>query len=448
MKIDNNSFVRIKTFFDKSDRSISTLSNNYYDKELLTKSIAEIMGNEIDFNGKRVLLKPNWVSHPLKESDQYTLYTHPNFILALVEFILNNYKPIQITIGDAPVQDCIWEKIHSLDFINKIDTLSKVHKISILIKDFRRVSYNLKENSLHEELNPISDYLIFDLGSHSKLEPITNVHKNKFRITNYDPRRMKDVHKKGMHKYCIIKEFFEQDIIITLPKIKTHQKAGITGALKILVGINGDKDFLPHHRKGGSEKGGDCYPGKNKFRNVSEIFLDIINKYRGTLFYKIALKFVFRFWNTFLKSPYHSLGASWYGNDTVWRMVSDINTIALYGQNNGVLDNKQQRIIYSLSDGIIGGEGNGPLQPDPLELGVMMFSNSSLLHDLIIAELMQFDYRKIPILKNIPDSNLMSGEISVNGKEYKLKDISKLSIKTRPANGWIGHIESFHDLYL
>ena len=117
-------------------------------------------------------------------------------------------------------------------------------------------------NQVDKNRSSISEYVIFDVGKDSYLEPITNDKKNLFRVNNYDPDRLAESHRAGVHKYCITKELFEADIIFSLPKVKTHQKAGITAALKNLVGLNGDKDYLPHHRIGGTEIGGDCYPTK------------------------------------------------------------------------------------------------------------------------------------------------------------------------------------------
>lgn len=93
-----------------------------------------------------------------------------------------------------------------------------------------------------------------------------------FRITCYPPERLKREHQKGHHRYCIIKDLFEADVVLSLPKVKTHQKTGITGALKNFVGVNGDKDYLPHHRIGGTKFGGDCYPGGSLLRRWSEFF--------------------------------------------------------------------------------------------------------------------------------------------------------------------------------
>jgi uncharacterized protein (DUF362 family) len=59
---------------------------------------------------------------------------------------------------------------------------------------------------------------------------------------------MAKTHHPGVHQYLVAKEVIEADIIINLPKLKTHRKAGVTCALKNLIGINGNKEYLPHHR--------------------------------------------------------------------------------------------------------------------------------------------------------------------------------------------------------
>ncbi len=52
------------------------------------------------------------------------------------------------------------------------------------------------------------------------------------------------------------------------------------------MGLNGDKDFLPHHRIGGTDLGGDCYPGGNRLRYWSELILDEANRNKGNWKYK------------------------------------------------------------------------------------------------------------------------------------------------------------------
>jgi len=430
------SFVSIKSFFkDNAGRDFTSLSGLYDDRELLKQTVKELINGKISFDNKRILIKPNWVLHERRVTDKYALYTHPNILIALVDYIVSNYSPESITIGDAPLQDCIWDQLISKEFETEIKEISLKYNIPITIKDFRRVSYNFNKNKLDENKTPISDYLIFNTGKESALEPITT-EKTKFRVTNYDPRRMKEAHTIGTHKYCITKDFFDHDIIITVPKIKTHQKAGITGALKILVGINGDKDFLPHHRLGGDKSGGDCYPGKNILRYASELALDLINRLRGMFLFKPLRFSVFAFWKVFLDSPKHNLGAAWHGNDTAWRMVADLNRIAYFGSKDGSIKTTQQREIYSLSDGIIGGQGNGPLNPEPLNMGLIMFSNNSLLNDYTIGQLMRFNSSKIPLVRNIKPEEISNCKFTLNNNDITVKDLKDISISTKPSPGW------------
>jgi len=57
-------------------------------------------------------------------------------------------------------------------------------------------------------------------------------------------------HSGGRHACLSSGSAIRADVCVNLPKLKTHKKAGITCSLKNLVGINGDKNWLPHHTEG------------------------------------------------------------------------------------------------------------------------------------------------------------------------------------------------------
>lgn len=356
-------------------------------------------------------------------------------IYVAVKFLLSK-NPSRIIIGDAPIQGCDWNLLLSKDFLNRINQLSKDYGVEIVIKDFRRVIFNPITNVKLNKSISLSEYIIFDMKEKSYLEPISDA-KNKFRVTYYNPDRLALSHSKGVHKYCIAKDVFDSDIVITMPKMKTHQKAGITNAMKILVGINGDKDFLPHHRIGAKGYGGDCYPGKNIFRTISEWILDNANRNIGNIFYKPLFYASRVFWKISRPTKEQNLAAGWYGNDTVWRMVMDLNHIAQYGNSDGSLSDKPQRLIYSLSDGIIGGQGNGPLSPEPLPLGVLAFSNNSYWMDLIMGHLFSLDIYKIPNLKAAKHLlDLEECELYINGKKSCIEELKQYSVKVKMSPGW------------
>lgn len=442
----NKGFVNIKSVFSNpEERTLSSLSGIYDDREKLISFIKDTISNFIkdeDIKGKRVLLKPNWVRHSVKEHDEICLRTHDNFILAALEVILAKF-PTHVVIGDAPVQGCRWEKMVSEKFINEVKIISENHSIPVELKDFRRVVFYAKANQNITDRRSLDDYIIFDVGKDSYLEPITSPDKNSFRVTQYNPDRFTLSHKRGMHKYCITKELFEADVVISMPKVKTHQKAGITAALKNLVGVNGDKDFLPHHRIGGTDMGGDCYPGKNYLRYTAELLQDEANRHLGKPIYKFWVRTSALLWRLSRPRRTDHLAAGWFGNDTTWRMVMDLNTIVNFGKKDGTISKTPQRLLYSLCDGIVGGQGDGPLKPEPLNLGVVCFSDDSSRTDISMATLMGLDVNKIPLLQAA--KSFMSDkeiEIFYNGNRINPEDLKQHAVKAIPPPGWVDYLKA------
>jgi hypothetical protein len=138
----------------------------------------------------------------------------------------------------------------------------------------------------------------------------------------------------------------------------------------------------------------------------------------------------------------HQLSAGWYGNDTSWRMVLDLNHIAVYGNMDGSIAGEPVRKIYSLCDAIIAGQGDGPLHPDPLPMGMMSFTNNSAYNDICMSQLMGFDMAKIPLLKH--SRNLSQNrdiKLSLNGEEVTEEDLKAFSIKTIPPSGWKDYLK-------
>lgn len=438
------SFVKINTIGSQLERaSWENLGKLYHDLAFLKKEIwkitSDVFGQPGAISGKVVLFKPNWVTHNTKDDDEFCLRTNSNFLIAAIEVVLE-CKPQKVIVGDAPIQGCNWARVVDESFLGKIDELSARFATPIEVKDFRRTTFEASKNISCREKVPLANYVIFDLGKESFLEPISSKEPI-FRVTNYDSAKLAESHTIGKHKYCLAKELFDCEVIISLPKIKTHQKTGLTGALKNLVGLNGDKDYLPHHRVGGTGNGGDCYPGKNVFRRISEFFLDQANKNIGKILYwpfyygaKIA-------WRASRPEAVHQDAAGWHGNDTCWRMVMDLNKIAVYGSADGRISNQAQRKIFSLCDGIVGGQGNGPLIPQPLPLGIISFCDNSGLNDVCMATIMGFNYLRIPLLKFAYDSfDSRATNIFLNSRRVDLLELKKIAVKTLPPPGWVDYL--------
>lgn len=435
-------FVDIETVYDiVEDRNLDYLSKVYADKTRMRSIIHRMISEhfaETDVNGKSVLLKPNWVRHELKESDFFCLRTNDNLLLCIIEEVLK-LSPSKVLVADAPVQGCIWSKMITEDFLGEIEKLSDQYDIPVAVKDFRRTIMDSEHGTVSKDLHPMSDYLVFDLASNSYLEPITTP-DNKFRVTCYNPDRIAEVHHKGLHQYCIAKDVFDYDVIITIPKLKTHRMAGMTNALKLLVGINGDKDYLPHHRIGSIKEGGDNYKDKSILRTVSNFFTDASNRRIGTKIGHLLGMIGSKLWKYSHPDTATMVNAGWYGNDTIWRTVMDINTIALFGDKDGKIHEKQQRQLFTIMDGIIGGQGDGPLHPSPSALGVIAMANNSYLMDVVAGELYHLNYQRIPLLREargfIKETEYT---IAINSQHTLLEDVAKYGIDINMSPGWVDY---------
>lgn len=435
-------FVDIEMVYDSiEERNLDYLAKIYADITRMRSIIHRMISEHFavsDIAGKSVLLKPNWVRHELKESDYLCLRTNDNLLLCILEEILM-LSPSKVLIADAPVQGCDWSKMITPAFLSEVDRLSCRFEVPITVKDFRRTVTDVEKNKVSKDLHPMSDYIIFDLGNNSYLEPITTS-ANRFRVTCYDPDRMAEVHHNGMHKYCIAKDVFDYDVIITIPKLKTHRMAGMTNALKLLVGINGDKDYLPHHRVGSLKEGGDNYMKKSTLRTMANKFTDASNRRRGTHLGRIYSMLGSKLWSLSKPDVATMANAGWYGNDTIWRTVMDINTIALFGDGEGHIHKQQQRQLFTIMDGVIGGQGDGPLHPIPSPLGVIAMANNPYLLDVVAGELYHLNYQRIPLLNEARKFvDKTDYTIMVNSTNISLNEVTRYGIDILMSPGWIDY---------
>jgi uncharacterized protein (DUF362 family) len=402
--------------------------------------------------GDKVLIKPNWVYH-INSSGRGLdcLVTDTSVIEAILRYVLKA-RPKSVVVGDAPIQGCDFDRLRTECRLDGIVERLEADASTLGVADLRRTILpggNLENRSV-ENSRTIDQYVLFNLAELSELEAIT--HKNsQFRVTMYDPHALERTHAPGKHQYLIAREAIDADVVINVPKLKTHKKACITGALKNLVGINGHKEYLPHHRKGGSLNGGDCYPGKSLLKGFAEDTLDAVN---GTprLGLKQALLQIYRFTRLVAakRGEDVDLEGSWYGNDTVWRMCLDLQKILHYGRKDGTLSDCRQRTVLTITDAIICGEGNGPLSPTPVPLGMMTMGSSVAAVEWIHARLMGFDPYRIPLtrqafsLRSRPLATFAPEEIvvEVDGTELTVDDlVAHYGRAFIPPDGWRGHCE-------
>ena len=362
---------------------------------------ASVLGGVVPAGG-RVLVKPNWVSHANQGPwGLDPLITNSTLIRDTVQALLET-KAAEILVGDAPLQLCDFQRLVEDSGVRQwAEPLTANETRFKGVQDFRRTTCEVQDGRrvASEDRIAREHFVLYDLGKDSLLEPITNA-SGSFRVTQYNPTYMIRTHAPGRHQYLVARAVIEADIVINLPKLKTHKKAGVTCALKNLIGINGNKEYLPHHRVGGSELGGDCYPGRSHVKRALEYSLDRMNLSASTLgqsFWRDASWLLDRV--SRLTSDRLGVEGSWAGNDTIWRTCLDLNRILLYGRPDRSLAEQPQRDVVHIVDAVIAGHGDGPLAPEPLPLRLLLAGRNAAAIDWVGAMLLGYDPLKIPIAR-------------------------------------------------
>ncbi len=409
--------------------------------------------------GQTVLIKPNMVLHynHQQNADVYSVVTSPAIIRCVIDYVYIALKGQgRIIIGDAPLHTADFEKLCQMLCLNKIQELYKTKKFDIEVTDFR-LSYATKDNKgviqkKQKETFP-ANYIRVNLGSSSMLSKYNDDFK-KFRVTEYNPSEMTLHHNKKVHEYCVHRDVLEADVIISLPKIKTHRKAGYSCAMKNFVGINGNKDWLPHHRKGSIEEGEDEYLHKSLRKRLISKSWDMRWRSKNPVWQKTLYTFERALHATKKVLPFidNYFEGSWWGNDTISRTIADLNRVVMYCDKQGKLQDTQQRKLLYLVDGIICGEGEGPMKTTPKRCDMLICGHNSFAVDMLAVKLMGFDYKKINTLKNCLDiqsykilqRNMEDIEIFSNLDKgiYRLSNIRDLiGFDFVAPVSWSGHIE-------
>jgi hypothetical protein len=214
-----------------------------------------------------------------------------------------------------------------------------------------------------------------------------------------------------------------------VPKLKTHEKVGITVGLKGFVGCVGHKDCLAHHRFGPPSNQGDEYPESGRWRVWLSALHEIVYRRQYPRFLDSWLEVADRNARRLARLTAGRVQAgAWHGNDTAWRMALDLAKIVHFANRAGKLTEKRQRAHLSIIDGIIGGEGEGPLSPRAVKSGVLIFSDNVVTGDHIACRLMGFAPKRVPLVRGALDYEALAGgahEFCV--VDGQLRDVAALS---------------------
>jgi len=415
--------------------------------------------------GSTVVLKPNWLapSHTYDPTEWVSVITHPAVITGVLRHVLRCLEGNgRVVITDGPQTDSSWDRIMERMEPDRWVRMGRDSGIEVRVMDLREdewvTSGDVKVQGRKLPGDPRGS-TVCDLGTSSEFVSHAPS-RSGYYGADYDKAETNRVHSGGRNMYKVSRTIIEADTFINLPKLKTHKKAGITCSLKNLVGINTYKNWLPHHNEGTPDRGGDQFPSSTPRTwiegSLTEAFKGVLAKYPRMGRWMVPVKGVGR--KVFGETRDTIRGGNWYGNDTLWRTVLDLNKVLLYARPDGSLRPEglgYAKSYLSIVDGIVAGEGNGPEAPTPKATGVLIGGTNPVAVDMLCARLMSFDWEKIPALRNAfritryPLSDFQWDDLVAVSADPKFhKPISQIrpedTFHFRPHFGWEGHIELTH----
>jgi uncharacterized protein (DUF362 family) len=412
--------------------------------------------------GHTVVLKPNLLkeSHPRDPNGWRYVLTHGSFVRAVADYVcIALAGQGRIVVCDAPQTDSNFAQIGERLGLDRLAEFYRSKGVHFDLIDLRKEEWEDIDGAIIGRRELPGDprgSVAYDLGARSELAG--HAGSGHYYGADYDLVEVNAHHSQGRHEYLISKTVMEADVFINLPKLKTHKKTGITVALKNLVGINADKNWLPHHTEGEGSVGGDEFPELTTLRRLESAGSKVLRRL-ALISPRVGGRLLAG--SRSLARPI--LGGSreviragnWYGNDTAWRMCLDLNKILFFGRLDGTLmDNEVYagKRYLALVDGILAGEGDGPLDPDPVAARLVLGGTNPAAVDAAAAVLMGFDPEKIPVVyraylsatfplvggswrdvrlvSNAPGWNVRLGDIDPSG-----------CFHFKPHFGWEGHIE-------
>ncbi|MBV5329652.1 MAG: DUF362 domain-containing protein [Chlorobium sp.] len=410
-------------------------------------------------HGDTVVIKPNMVkeSHLTKLDDYEYVITHGSVIRAICDYAIIALKNKgKIIFADSPETDANFDLICERNGLKKIIEFykSKLLNIDFKLIDLRKEQWVKEDGVIVKKWELPGDpggYTIIPLNENSEF--ISHASNQDYYGATFDKAETQKHHHGSIHEYLISSSVLTADVIINIPKLKTHKKSGLTCCLKNLVGIIGDKNWLPHHTEGTPHKGGDQFANNSLASTIEHSLLnkikqlakdnDFINRTFGK--WKKVGRFIFGSTEQVVRS------GNWYGNDTVWRMILDLNKAIFFFDSQGNLQRKPKKIIC-IVDAILAGEKMGPLHPDCKDSGLLLLGFDPAATDRVCAEIMGFDFRKIPtiqqafLVKKLPFVSCKPNDISIVSNKDNIKGkIGSFqfnpSWRFEPHFGWKGHVE-------
>lgn len=340
---------------------------------LLNKDNPENPLSAVISKGDTVAIKPNWGTQYLFPKP----VTHPSVVVPVIEYAVKAGAS-RITLIEGPMtlyrsQKYFWGPA----FVNAYGLIKEFQKRYPDV-EFRFQDAN-DDQFLWVELNDAStfagayDVPTLDHDGHTGFT--RDLFFNVSDANGYNPGKYK------LGIYAIARSYLDSDVFIGVPKLKTHGWSGITAALKNLMGLN--------------------------LRTTSHFVQpEVMTEYE-----KMPDFALYR--ESPLRDVPHYTAASWknngfvsrkligYENDVLWRSLCDLNRLIRYADKNGKIQPQFQRKYAVIVDAVIGTDRGGPVSPSTVETNAIVAGFDPVAVDAVCLRLMNWDYRQVPLVRNI-----------------------------------------------
>lgn len=389
--------------------------------------------------GQRVVIKPNMVLHSVAGTALEAIVTHASVVRVIADYALvaidHGRGGGTVTIADVPLQSADFQRICDGAGYAALIAHYKAHGLPVELLDLRPHHAVIDDDFFimrHDKLpgDPRGSVL-FDLGRRSAHYAPGSVRE--YSIQDYEDKATAQTHRGETHQYNIARTVLDADVIINVCKVKTHNKAGVTLSLKNFIGANVSKDYLPHFTRGAPEDGGDEYARRNMYNHVARQVRAFFQRNLGERWAPVwgLLRRGARYYER-KRVQYIPHGGGWHGNDTLWRTIIDVNRVVRNGRVDGTIAEDPQRTIICFGDGVVAGEGNGPLVNKARPAGLLCVGDEPAAFDASTAWLMGFDYERIPHIRHAVQEWSSPDDI--------VRD-DDTSLRFLPPPGWRAHIE-------
>ena len=404
--------------------------------------------------GGTVIIKPNlvdlkqgWIA--LGGERILDMVTHGSVLRPLVDYA---YLAVgaagKIVVGDAPLVHADFEGVVDGAGIRPMVRELASRGVPVELLDFREEYFSRWSGECRKLSGDPLGNSVLDFGTRSALDPLdTDPPAQYFTLADNTDERVEPQrhHFKGRHEYCIPNTILGCDLFINVPKMKTHVKTGVTLSLKNLMGVTHYRRWMPHHRTG-APPSGDEYPVDPGvvLRNRERILRRIAHLPGGETLIRAAAYVRHAAARAAGHRDKTVIHGGWYGNDTLWRTLVDLNRVLFYGRPGGVFVS-ERRAYLSLVDGVIAGDGNGPVKPHTKPAGVLALSSDPVALDSVLAWLMGYDPSRIRLMQGAAASRpphwLGHADLSHVEVRSNVTGWRDLDMSFREPLGWEGYLK-------